>query len=109
MSLSRSKSLALLSKCVGNEIWSVVTCLELGIPRAWIDDLADAYESGFDTDQNTIYVGDLPTNQYQGVRDVDLAIRLGRHLGIDVDRVTATSLSSRGVVQAIVDAVLEGD
>lgn len=109
MSLSRSKSLALLSKCVGNEIWSVQTCRESGVPQEWIDVLADAYESGFKTDNRTIYVGDSVTNQYHGIRDVDLAMRLGRQLGIDVDRVTETTLNSRAVVQAIVDAVMEGE
>ncbi len=101
--------MALLSRCVGNEIWSVQTCQDSGVPPEWIDVLADAYESGFKTDHSTIYVGDSATNQYHGIRDVDLAIRLGRQLGIDVDRVTGTSLNSRAVVQAIVDAVMEGE
>ena len=86
-----------------------MTCLDSGVPQDWIDDLVDAFESGFHTDSSTIYVGESVTNQYQGVRDVDLAIRLGRQLGIDVDRVIATSLSSHAVVQAIVNAVMEGD
>ena len=108
MTLSRPRALAILSKCIGHQIWDVETCFNQGVPQDWIDELADAYESGFRSDRQTIYVADSVTNQYHGVRDVDLAIRLGKVLGVDVGRVTETAISDRGVVQSIKDAVIEG-
>ncbi len=109
MNLSRARALAILSKCFGNEIWSIETCLSEGVPQDWIEDLADAFESGFQFDRQTIYVGDSATNQYHGVRDIDLAIRLGKVLGINVDRATDTNFRCRAIVQSIKDAVIDGE
>jgi hypothetical protein len=106
---ARHRALALLSQCSGDEIWSVPTCRQAGVPEAWIERLADRYESGFRSDSQTIYVDDSLTNQYHGVRDVDLAIELGRCLGLDVDRVTASAISRRAVVTAIKEAVMDGE
>ncbi len=107
--LSRQRALALLAECTGDEIWSVQHCRERGVPESWVEELADALESGFATDSHTIYVQNQPTNQYHGVRDVDLAIQLAKSIGLDVDRVTATVLGRRGIVQAIKDAVMDGE
>lgn len=109
MNLPRHRALALLTKCLGDEIWSEEFCRNEGIPANWIDELADNYESGFESDSHTIYVDDSVTNQYRGVRDVDLAIRLGESLGIDVQRATSTALQRRGIVQAIKEAVMDGE
>jgi hypothetical protein len=98
-----------LTKCAGNEIWSVSHCLEAGIPEVWIEELSDVFESGFQNDSQTIYVGNDVTNQYHGVRDLDLAIRIARSMGLDVDRVTAMALTRQAIVQAIKDAVMDGD
>ena len=83
-------------------------CRQRGVPEPWIEELADAFESGYNNDRDTIYFADRPTNQFHGVSDLDLALRLGRFLGIDVDRVTATALSRTAIVQAIKEAVEEG-
>ena len=61
----------LLLKCTGDEIWSVETCQAAGVPQIWIDELVDCFESGYDTDRNTIYIDDDLTeekmvNQYEG-------------------------------------------
>ncbi len=109
MTLSRSRALAILSKCIGNQIWDVETCFGQGVPQDWIEELADAYESGFRSDRETIYVADSATNQYYGVRDVDLAIRIGKLLGLDVNRVTVAAIHDRAVVQSIKDAVIDGE
>ena len=109
MSIARHRALALLSECSGDDLWSVQHCQARGVPQQWIDELADAYESGFRSDSQTIYVDDQPTNQYHGIRDVDLALRLAKSMGMDVDRITATAISRRAVVQAIKDAVMEGE
>jgi hypothetical protein len=101
--------LALLTKCFGDEIWSEDFCRAQGIPAKWIEELADNFESGFDSDSQTIYVDDSVTNQYRGIRDVDLAIRLGESLGIDVQRAISTALQRRGIVQAIKEAVMDGE
>ena len=109
MNLSRPRLLALLSRCVGNEIWSVPTCRSYGVPEAWIEELADAFESGFEDDHETIYLGDATTNQYHGVRDVDLAIRIGRMLGVNIDQATEMAWGGPAVVRSITDAIMEGD
>lgn len=109
MSIPRHRALALLSECRGDEIWSIEHCRERGVPQDWIDDLSDAFESGYRTDRETIYVGNTSVNQYHGVRDLDLAIRLGESLGLRVDRVTANVLGRRAMVAAIKQAVMDGD
>lgn len=109
MSIPRHRALALLNLCVGDEIWNEETCHRSGIPPNWINELSDAIESGYKTDTETIYVDNRPTNQYYGVRDLDLAIRLGKVLGVDVERATQTAVSRRAMVQAIKNAVFDGD
>ncbi len=106
--MRRDRALALLSECTGNDIWSPEHCRQAGVPEAWIEELAEAYESGFDTDRETIYYQDQVTNQYFGIRDVFLAMRLGQVLGIDVEAATATAILPADIVLAIQDAVLEG-
>ncbi|WP_164100733.1 hypothetical protein [Candidatus Laterigemmans baculatus] len=106
--LSRIRALALLSQCEGAEIWSVEHCREQGVPEEWIEELADAFESGYAHDRDTIYYGNAPVNQFHGVSDLHLAERLGALLGIDVARVTATALTRPAKVRAIKEAVEEG-
>jgi hypothetical protein len=107
--LPRQRALALLAECTGDDIWSAEHCRQRGIPESWIEKLADVYESGFRTDSQTIYVADQPTNQYHGVRDVDLAVQLAQSMGLDVDRITATVLGRRRIVRAIKEAVMDGE
>ncbi|MGB7346583.1 MAG: hypothetical protein WBD20_20345 [Pirellulaceae bacterium] len=108
MNVPRHLALALLSQCDGDEIWSVQHCRSARVPQAWIDELSDAYESGFQNDQQTIYVENRQTNQYHGIRDVDLALKIAESLGLDANEVTRTALSRRALVRAIKDAVEEG-
>lgn len=105
--LTRLKARVLLAACQGNEIWSPDTCLEHGVPPAWIEELSDTFESGFNQDQQTIYIGDQVTNQYHGVRDVDLAYKLAEFLGVDTASVTELVLGSFAEVQALQEAVDE--
>lgn len=92
----------LLLKCVGDEIWSEETCVKEGVPRAWIDELCDNYESGFDSDSNTIYGEDgRLTNQYRGVSDLRLAYKLAEFIGLDWQSAVAVCASRRGEVAAI--------
>ncbi len=107
--IARHRALAILSECSGDEIWSVEHCHALGVPQVWIDELADAYESGFRSDRETIYIDDSQTNQYHGVRDVDIALKLAEAMGLDVDRVTALALGRRGIVVAIKQSIMDGD
>lgn len=107
--IPRHRALALLSQCVGEEIWNIETCRQTGVPEVWIEELCDTFESGFRTDSQTIYVQNAVTNQYRGVRDLDLAIRLAHSMGLDVDRITATALGRRGIVAAIKEAVMDGE
>ncbi len=107
--IPRHRALALLSQCTGDEIWNADTCRQAGVPESWFEELADTFESGFANDSQTIYVREGVTNQYHGVRDLDLALRLASLMGIDVDRVTATALGRRGIVAAIKEAVMDGE
>ena len=100
MKLDTISAQMLLLKCTGDEIWSVETCLAAGVPQIWIDELLDCFESGYDTDRNTIYVDDELTeekmvNQYQGVLDLHLAYKLSEFLGIDWKSLTANKLGRR--------------
>lgn len=107
--IRRDRALAILGECSGDHIWSVEHCRLRRVPEAWIEELADAFESGFFDDRQTIYVGECQTNQYEGVRDLDLAVRAGESLGVDVERACSVSLSRAGLVQSIKRAVMEGD
>ena len=107
--IRRDRALAILQECSGDEIWGVDHCRLRGVPEPWITELQDAFESAFADDRHTIYVGDRPTNQYHGVRDVDLAIKSGESLGIDVSRVTTGVTNRRDCVIAIKQAVMQGD
>lgn len=104
---NRLKALTLLSECTGDDIWSEEHCRARGVPEAWIEELADCYESGFRSDRHTIYVERRVVNQYQGVRDVDLAVKLGEYLGVRVAQLQATSATRSRLVSAIREAVME--
>ncbi|MCA9136364.1 MAG: hypothetical protein KDB00_06390 [Planctomycetales bacterium] len=98
-----------MAECTGDDIWSVQHCRARRIPETWIEQLSDAYESGFDRKSQTIYTDEGVTNQYHGVRDVDLAIRLADSMGIRVDANAIARLGRARLVQAIKDAVMNGD
>ncbi len=106
--LPRDLALALLNECTGDELWSAEHCRQLGVPESWFEELADVFESGFTTESQTIFIGQQTTNQFFGIRDVDLAIKLAHAMGLDVDRVTAAALGRRGIVSAIKEAVMDG-
>lgn len=107
--IRRDRALAILDECTGDEIWSVEHCRLRGVPEAWVEELADALESGWDDDRQTIYLGDRPTNQYHGVRDVDLAKLAGAGLGVQVEWIADRAWDRRDLVRRIKQAVLEGD
>ena len=108
MVMRRDRALHLLSQCRGDEIWSVQHCLEQGVPEDWIDRLADAFESGYQTDSQTIYENGKMTNQYHGIRDLDLAIQLASSLGVNTESLQLEWMDRQTAVQAIKDAILEG-
>jgi hypothetical protein len=97
----------LLLKCQGDEIWPPEVCLKEGIPQSWIDELIDQYESGFDTDQNTVYHDGNMVNQFQGVSDLLLAYKLADYLGIDWQRETGHVATRSGKVEALKEALDE--
>lgn len=105
--MQRIQALTLLSECTGDEIWSVEHCRLRRLPEDWIAELADCFESGFRSDSQTIYVEEQVVNQYQGIRDVDLAMRLGEHLGVDVARLEQRSVSRSHLVQLIAESAEE--
>ncbi len=107
--LPRHRALAILDECTGDHIWPPEHCARRGVPQAWIDQLTDAHESGFRSDSQTIYTDKGVTNQYRGVRDLDLAIRAGRQLGVDVDRIMSMQVDRAAIVTAIKDAVSDGE
>lgn len=101
MALSRLKALSLLHECDGDHIWSLQHCRMRGIPEDWIAELADGYESGFDLDETTIYYEEKKVNQFEGIRDYDLAIKLAKFLRIDIGNRIDLLPSRRAIVQAI--------
>jgi hypothetical protein len=105
--LSQQRALALLAECHGDHLWSLDHCRQRGVPEPWIDALGDGFESNPARHSQSIFTDQGSVNQYEGIRDVDLAQRLGRHLGVDVANVTATCLTRRGIVLAIQQAVAD--
>ena len=101
-------ALRLLTECTGDEIWSREHCQSVGVPTPWIEELIDCFESGYLTDSQTIYIGERSVNQYEGVRDVDLACKLGHTLGIDIQQLQATIPGRAQLVREILEAVEEG-
>ena len=107
MSFGRLNALMLLSECSGDDIWSLEHCRLRRVPVAWIEELTDNFESGFQQDAQTIYVDDHVINQYRGVRDVDLAIKLGEFLGVETQTLVAQAASRRHLVRLIHEAIEE--
>jgi hypothetical protein len=105
--LDRLKALMLLSECTGRDIWPVELCREKGIPETWIEELADSFESGFNSPLQTIYLDDRITNQFFGVQDLHLAYKLGEYLGVDTRHVTALVVGRTAEVRAIQEACEE--
>jgi hypothetical protein len=105
--LDRLQALMLLSQCNGRDIWPVELCHDKGLPESWIDELADCYESGFQTPLQSIYLDDQLVNQFWGVHDLQLARKLGEYLGVDVQRATESALGREAEVRAIQAAVEE--
>lgn len=108
MEIRRDLALQILGKCRGDEIWSVPHCREEGVPESWINQLSDAFESGYQSDRQTIYENGEMTNQYHGVRDLDLAILLGKSLGMPIDSLQLEFRDRVSAVSAIKQAVFEG-
>ena len=106
--ITRDRALVLLTECTGDTIWPLDICKAKSVPDAWIEELADALESGFDRDADTIYFNESKTNHFHGIRDVDLAAKCGESLGIDVGRLQRQSLGRSALVAAIKEAVMEG-
>ncbi|MEM9366598.1 MAG: hypothetical protein AAGD07_11430 [Planctomycetota bacterium] len=111
--LRRDRVLALLQECHGDEIWSEETCRHRGVPEAWIAELVDTFESNPGRDLEAIYVNvngqERMTNQYRGVRDLDLVQKLAAALGIPMDTNTVAAYGRRGAVERIKDAVMDGE
>ncbi|TWU46216.1 hypothetical protein Poly51_56120 [Rubripirellula tenax] len=113
--IARHRALALLQECTGETLWPIDHCRLRGVPEPWIAELTDTFESGFDNDRDTIYANDIsfaqrqPTNQFHGIRDVDLAMRLGRELGVDVQRLQSTALGRATLVAAIKQTLMDGE
>ena len=105
--LSRLKALNLLSRCRGDEIWSIETCRQEGVPEEWITRLSDATESGFTTDLETLYVDENQVNQFHGVQDLKLAYQLAEFLGVDTSEIRYQAFSRIAEVNAIREAVEE--
>lgn len=91
----------ILLKCTGDEIWDEATCQSEGVPEGWIAELKERFESGYDTDRNTIYVDGQMVNQYEGVLDLHLAYKLAEYLGIDWKMATVGAMGRRAEVRAI--------
>jgi hypothetical protein len=94
-------------ECTGDDIWSIEYCRQVRVPEIWIAECVDAYESGFDQNANTIYYRDRVVNQFEGVRDVDIACMIARQLGINVKRLIESSFSRADLVRKIRETIEE--
>lgn len=101
MGLSRLQALSLLHECDGDHIWSLQHCRTRGVPEDWIRELADGYESSFDSDDATIYYQEKKVNQFEGIRDFDLALKLAKFLKIEMGNKINLLPTRRLIVQAI--------
>ncbi len=99
----------LLTECTGDDIWSIEYCRKRHVPDDWIDELQDAYESGFDSNNQTIYYRNELVNQFEGIRDVDLACKIGKLLKVNVARIVQQQICRAGVVREIREAIEEAD
>lgn len=106
--MDRLMALRLLDECTGDDIWSAEHCRMRNVPDAWIEELSENYESGFRTDADTIYLKGKVTNQYHGIRDVDLAAKLGEYLGLQIESILTRALSRAHLVRLIRETVDEG-
>lgn len=111
--LPRHRALAILWECSGDHVWSVEHCRQRGLPDDWIQRFAEAHESGFQREDQKLYVdgsGDRlrMTNQYFGVHDLKLALEIGAALGVDVSDLAERIPGRHRVVEAIKHAVEEG-
>ena len=105
--ITRIRALTLLSECDGYDIWSVEYCQSRRVPQAWIEELTDCFESGFRNYRQTIHHAGQVVNQYEGVRDVDLAYKLAEFLGLDSQRIAGLSLGPQAEVAALKEAIDE--
>ena len=106
--MNRNHALLLLSECTGDDIWSVEYCMQRSVPQAWIRKLQDAYESGFDCLDSQIFFRGQVVNQFEGVRDVDLACLIAQRLNLDVQRIVQCYSTRSGIVRAIREELEEG-
>ena len=106
--ISRPHALQLLQLCDGEEIWSVEYCRRQRVPDHWVRELRDAYESGFSHRSQSIYYQGQLVNQFEGVLAVDIALRVAKVLGVEIDGILQRQVSREGIVQAIREQVEEG-
>ena len=105
--LTPTAAMAILAECRGDEIWSIETCRQARVPEIWIEELADAHESGFDDDRNTLYEQTRLVNHYHGVADLALAVRVAEFLGVDSTETLQWVTGRRAQVDALKEAVDE--
>jgi hypothetical protein len=106
--MNRTLAIELLYECTGDDIWPREYCLQRDVPETWVDELLDGFESGYRSDSQTIYLDKQRVNQFEGIRDVDLACKLGEYLGVNVAQVLASKVSRSAIVRAIREEFEEG-
>ena len=77
------------------------------MPVDWITELRDVYESGFQSPSQMIYFAEKLVNQFEGVRDVDLACRIAAALGMNVAKIVSSSVSRSDSVSKIKESLEE--
>lgn len=77
------------------------------MPEDWITQLRDVYESGFQSQSQRIYFAEKLVNQFEGVRDIDLACRIAAALGVNVAKIAAASISRSDCVVKMKESLEE--
>lgn len=103
--MNRHKLLHWLAECTGDDIWSMEHCRLRGVPEEWLTQLRDVYESGFQSHSQKIFFGEKLINQFEGVRDVDLACRIAAALGLNIAKIVSESFSRSDCVTKIKESL----
>jgi hypothetical protein len=105
--MDRTWMLNLLTECTGDDIWPLDYCRQRRIPENWIDELRDAYETGFDSPTNMIFFRGEIVNQFEGIRDVDIASKIAANWPLPIGKLAETAWSRADLVNKIKEAIEE--
>lgn len=106
-SISRIHALQLISKIDPDEIWSIQDCMVARIPKDWIENFRDTFESNFQDAGSTIEQDGMRKSQYHGVRAIDIAVQAALSLGVRIPAQVLAGNHRCAIFQAIQEGIEE--